>query len=83
VPASPIDLLYNPYSFSVHDDPYETYRRLRDEAPAYWNPELQFWVLSRFEDVLEAFRDHQTFSSAGAWPSRTDGHWAYPTSKRG
>jgi cytochrome P450 len=65
VPASPIDLLYNPYSFSVHDDPYETYRRLRDEAPAYWNPELQFWVLSRFEDVLEAFRDHQTFSSAG------------------
>lgn len=57
--------VYNPYAFSVHDDPYELYARLRDEAPAYWNPELRFWVLSRFDDVLEGFRDHETFSSAG------------------
>jgi cytochrome P450 len=59
------DLIYNPYAFAVHDDPYETYRRLRDEQPAYWNPDLKFWVLSRFEDVLEGFRDTETFSSAG------------------
>ncbi len=59
------ELVYNPYAFSVHDDPYVTYRRLRDEQPAYWNPELRFWVLSRFDDVLEAFRDFETFSSAG------------------
>ncbi len=59
------DLVYNPYAFSVHDDPYSTYRRLRDDAPAYWNPELRFWALSRFDDVLEAFRDFETFSSAG------------------
>ena len=44
---------------------HDTYRRLRDEAPAYWNDELRFWVLSRFDDVQEAFRDHETFSSAG------------------
>jgi hypothetical protein len=59
------DLVYNPYAFAVHDDPYVTYRRLRDDAPAYWNPELRFWVLSRFEDVFEGFRDYETFSSAG------------------
>jgi cytochrome P450 len=58
-------LVYNPYAFSVHDDPYELYARLREEAPAYWNPDLRFWVLSRFDDVLDAFRDHETFSSAG------------------
>src|SRR4051812_3977794 len=58
------ELVYNPYAFALHDDPYDTYARLRDEAPAYWNPELRFWVLSRFEDVVEAFRDHETFSSA-------------------
>jgi cytochrome P450 len=65
VRTSPIDLEYNPYAFAVHEDPYETYRRLRDEAPAYRNDDLGFWVLSRFEDVLGAFRDHETFSSAG------------------
>ena len=59
------ELHYNPYAFAVHDDPYVLYRRLRDEAPAYWNPELEFWVLSRFDDVQAAFRDHETFSSAG------------------
>ncbi len=62
--AQPEDLHYNPYSFAVHDDPYVTYRRLREEAPAYWNDELQFWALSRFEDVLNAFRDFGTYSSA-------------------
>ncbi len=44
-------LAYNPYAFTVHDNPYDTYRRLRDEAPAYWNSDLRFWALSRFEDV--------------------------------
>ena len=56
---------YNPYAFAVHDDPYDSYRQLRDEAPAWWNDELQFWVLSRFADVQEGFRDHRTFSSMG------------------
>ena len=58
-------LVYNPYAFTVHDNPYDTYRRLRDEAPAYWNSDLRFWVLSRFDDVQSAFRDHETYSSAG------------------
>lgn len=56
---------YNPYAFSIHDDPYVTYRRLRDEAPAYWNDDLRFWALTRFADVLEGFRDFATYSSAG------------------
>ena len=61
----PPPLVYNPYAFAMHDNPYATYRRLRDEAPAYWNPDLSFWALSRFDDVLEAFRDYETYSSAG------------------
>ncbi len=64
--ATSVDpLVYNPYAFSVHDDPYELYARMREEAPAYWNADLRFWVLSRFDDVLEGFRDFETFSSAG------------------
>ena len=49
----------------MHDNPFDTYQRLRDEAPAYWNPDLEFWALSRFDDVQEAFRDYGTYSSAG------------------
>ncbi len=59
------ELVYNPFGFAHHDDPYVTYKRLRDEAPAYWNPDLEFWAFSRFEDVLEGFRDTELLSSAG------------------
>ena len=38
---------------------------MRDEAPCYWNDELRFWALSRFEDVQEAFRNTDLYSSAG------------------
>lgn len=58
------DLVYNPYAFSVHEDPYVIYRRLRDEAPVYWNPDLEFWAFSRFDDVQAAFKDYETYSSA-------------------
>ena len=64
LPAAPDTLEYNPYAFSLHEDPYEIYRRLRDEQPAYWNPDLQFWALSRFEDVHAGFRDSVPYSSA-------------------
>lgn len=55
---------YNPYSYSMHEDPYPTYRRLRDEAPCYVNEEFGFHAISRHADVLEAFRDFELFSSA-------------------
>ena len=47
----------------MHEDPYPTYARLREEAPAYHNPELGFWGLSRFVDVLNGYRDWETFTS--------------------
>ena len=62
--AAPPDLVYNPYAFAVHDDPFAVYRRLRDEAPAYWNDDLRFWALSRYADVQAAFKDTETYSSA-------------------
>jgi cytochrome P450 len=56
-------LVYDPYDHELHRDPLPTYRRLREEAPAYYNPAMDFWALSRFEDVLEGFRDWETFTS--------------------
>lgn len=57
-------LSYDPYAYEMHEDPYPTYERLREEAPLYHNAERGFWALSRHEDVMDAFRDADTFSSA-------------------
>ena len=55
---------FDPFSDEFFNDPFETYRQLRDHAPVYHNTQYDFWALSRYEDVASAMRDHETFSSA-------------------
>lgn len=54
----------NPFSWDFHADPYPTYRWLRDHAPVYRNEALNFWALSRWDDVLAASLAHDVYSSA-------------------
>ena len=54
---------FNPYSYEFHDDPFPVYRQLRDEAPSYHDDELGFWALSRYDDVVRALHDPDTFCS--------------------
>jgi len=58
------DLYWDPYDEEIERNPYETWRRLRDEAPVYRNDKHDFYALTRFADVEAAHRDPQTFSSA-------------------
>ena len=55
---------FDPFSDVYFDDPYDMYRRLRDEAPVYHNERYGFWALSRYDDVVEAHKDWRTFSSS-------------------
>lgn len=57
-------LVYSPYLYEIHEDPYPTYARLRAEAAVYRNDAGDFWALSRHADVVDAFRDSRRFSSA-------------------
>ncbi|MGE2731816.1 cytochrome P450 [Mycolicibacterium vaccae] len=57
-------LYYDPYDVDIDRDPYPVYRRLRDEAPVYYNEKFDFWGLSRFADVEAALRDIDNLSSA-------------------
>ncbi|HXW39193.1 MAG TPA: cytochrome P450 [Acidimicrobiales bacterium] len=54
---------FDPFSSTFFDDPYPVYKRLRDEAPVYHNDVYGFWALSRFDDVVAAHRDWETFTS--------------------
>jgi cytochrome P450 family 142 subfamily A polypeptide 1 len=46
-------------------DPSPVYRRLRDEAPAYWDPIQQIWGISRHEDVIAVEKDAPRYTSSG------------------
>jgi cytochrome P450 len=58
------DLYYDPYDFEIDTDPYPVWRRIREEAPLYYNEKYDFYALSRFDDVEQALLDWQTYSSA-------------------
>ena len=51
------DLSYDPYDFEIDADPYPVWRRLRDEAPLYYNEQYDFYALSRFDDVERGLVD--------------------------
>jgi cytochrome P450 family 142 subfamily A polypeptide 1 len=45
-------------------DPYPVYRRLRDEAPAYWDAVQRVWGISRHEDVVEIEKRPTRYTSS-------------------
>ncbi|GMU79282.1 MAG: cytochrome P450 monooxygenase [Acidimicrobiia bacterium] len=57
------EVYYDPYDVAINADPYPTFRRLRDEAPVYYNEQYDFWALSRHADVEKGLVDWRTFSN--------------------
>ncbi|BBZ31651.1 cytochrome P450 [Mycolicibacterium confluentis] len=57
-------VVFDPFSEEFFTSPYETYRRMRAEAPVYYSEQYDFYALTRHGDVAAAFKDYETYSSA-------------------
>ncbi len=57
------DVYYDPYDVDIDADPYPVFRRLREEAPLYYNERYDFYAVSRFEDVERGLVDAKRFVS--------------------
>lgn len=57
------ELYWDPFDIEIDTDPYDTWRRLRDEAPVYRSERYDFYALSRFADVQAASADPRRFLS--------------------
>jgi cytochrome P450 len=58
-----VELYYDPFDFDIDDDPYPVWKRMRAEAPLYFNEKYNFYALSRYDDVARALPDWQTYRS--------------------
>ena len=45
------DIYYDPYDLEIDVDPYPLWKRMRDEAPLYYNERYDFYAVTRFDDV--------------------------------
>jgi cytochrome P450 len=43
---------------------YSFMRRAREEEPIFYSPVLDYWVVTRYADVMEVLHDSETYSSA-------------------
>src|ERR1700722_530506 len=57
------DVYYDPYDIAIDADPYPVFRRLREEAPLYYNEAHDFYAVSRFDDGERGYLDPKTFIS--------------------
>jgi cytochrome P450 len=57
-------VIFDPFSEEFFNDPFDMYRRMREDAPLYYNDELDFFALTRHDDVSAALKDHDAFSSS-------------------
>ena len=72
--AAVTPLVFDPYDYAFHEDPYPLYARLRAESPVFHAPADDLWVVASHADVREVLRDDRTFSNrmgvsldASAW----------------
>lgn len=61
--ASTAEVYYDPYDFEIDNDPYPVWKRLRDEAPLYYNEKYDFYAVSRWDDVERALMDWDSYRS--------------------
>ena len=64
------DAYYDPYDFEIDADPYPIFKRMRDEAPLYYNERHDFYALSRFDDVERCSDDAAEGAVGGDEPPR-------------
>jgi cytochrome P450 len=57
-------LKFDPVAQDYFENPYEIYKRMRDEAPIYYDEEGDFYALTRHVDVAAALKDTDAFSSS-------------------
>ena len=55
---------FDPYSPIIDENPFPSYKTLRDEHPCFWSEEARMWILSRHADILAALGNWQVYSSA-------------------
>jgi len=65
-PVTGIGGEFDPFVDPYLGDPYAFWLKARTAEPVFYSPELDYWVVTRYEDIKLIFADPKTFSAANA-----------------
>jgi cytochrome P450 len=71
VPECPVNESFDPLAPDFLADPYAVMAALpRDEQPIFFAPSIGYYVLTRYADIEQVFKDPAAYSAAAAQGSR-------------
>jgi cytochrome P450 len=63
----PVQEQFDPLAADYQADPYAVLSRLPlAETPVFYAPAIDYYVVTRYDDIEAVFRDHETYSAAAA-----------------
>ena len=66
-PGCPVHADFDPLSPRYLEDPFAVMRELpAGEGPIFYAPAIDYYVVTRYEDIEAIFLDHETFSAGAA-----------------
>ena len=54
---------FDPFAESYLQDPYPYLKVLREQEPVFYCADLDYWVISRYDDVKECFLNQEDYSA--------------------
>lgn len=57
----PFSSAFDPLDLS---DPFPLLAQARRDAPVFYSPDIDYWIITRYADIKAIFRDHETYSAA-------------------
>ena len=63
--TSTTNAYYDPYDIGINTDPYPTFRRLREDAPLFYNEQYDFFAASRYADVEQGLKPYRRDTPLG------------------
>ena len=63
-PVTKIASEFEPFSEAYIKNPFDFFKRARQEEPIFYDPKSNYWVVLNYTDIVNIFRDPEIFSAA-------------------
>jgi cytochrome P450 len=69
--TEPPNLDFQPFQSPFRENPYAFFAQAR-EQPIFFSPTFNFWMVTRYNDIVQVLKDHQRFSNRNAFAAPTE-----------
>ncbi len=62
-PMTELGTAFDPFAINYLSDPFPFLARARSEEPIFYSPEIDYWIVTKYEDIKAIFHNHKVFTA--------------------